>query len=275
MRKKIIIWEVVDQGWKIAYRYTRSRPSSSWIQSWLGDLLSIKRSQVGISESRTFYSLGISKQRRSRKYDISPRFTKVHSIEIYTVIIGRHVIWSVSSFLHLHYFCRDDSTCKRRLLSYADNQCKQFGPRSKPFDTLIVLLNSLNYKVSRRYQNHEILISRTENPASIQSRADSGPILRAYLEATACLNARKCWCDFQQCGILTSVDSDAPVQLPFKLRNSKWCSVIHLTLIEYSSDKQRFRSDCAYAQADLRLCWSHIPHCWKSHTTAHISFRVI
>ena len=19
------------------------------------------------------------------------------------------------------------------------------------------------------------------------------------------------------------------------------------------------------AQADLRLCWSHIPHCWKSH----------
>ena len=26
--------------------------------------------------------------------------------------------------------------------------------------------------------------------------------------------------DFQQCGILTSVDSDKPVQLPFKLRNS-------------------------------------------------------
>ena len=24
-------------------------------------------------------------------------------------------------------------------------------------------------------------------------------------------------CDFQQCGILTSVDSDEPVQLPFKL----------------------------------------------------------
>ena len=27
--------------------------------------------------------------------------------------------------------------------------------------------------------------------------------------------------DFQQCGILTSVDSDEPVQPPFKLRNSK------------------------------------------------------
>ena len=34
-------------------------------------------------------------------------------------------------------------------------------------------------------------------------------------------------CDmyFQQCGILTSVDSDEPVQPPFKLRNSKLCSV--------------------------------------------------
>ena len=28
-------------------------------------------------------------------------------------------------------------------------------------------------------------------------------------------------CDFQQCGNLTSVDSDEPVQPPFKLRNSK------------------------------------------------------
>ena len=37
----------------------------------------------------------------------------------------------------------------------------------------------------------------------------------------------------QQCGILTSVDSDEPVQPPFKLRNSKWCSVSSLTVIEY------------------------------------------
>ena len=28
-------------------------------------------------------------------------------------------------------------------------------------------------------------------------------------------------CDFQQCGISTSVDSDEPVQHPFKLRNLK------------------------------------------------------
>ena len=43
-------------------------------------------------------------------------------------------------------------------------------------------------------------------------------------------------CDLQQCGILTNVDSDKPVQPPFKLRNSKWCSVSSLTLIEYSND---------------------------------------
>ena len=42
--------------------------------------------------------------------------------------------------------------------------------------------------------------------------------------------------DFQQCGILTSVDSDEAVQPLFKLRNSKFCSVSSLTFIKYSSD---------------------------------------
>ena len=76
--------------------------------------------------------------------------------------------------------------------------------------------------------------------------------------------------DFHQCSILTSVDSDEPLQPPFKPRKSKWCSVSSLTIIEYSSDQLRLWSDCAYAQADLRLCWSHIPHCWKSHALAQI-----
>ena len=43
-------------------------------------------------------------------------------------------------------------------------------------------------------------------------------------------------CDFQQCDLLTSVDSDEHVQPPFKLRNSNWCSVSSLTIIDYSSD---------------------------------------
>ena len=53
------------------------------------------------------------------------------------------------------------------------------------------------------------------------------------------LNTLAVTCDFQQCGILTSVDSDKPVQPPVKLRHSKFCSVSSLTVIEYSSDKQR------------------------------------
>ena len=43
-------------------------------------------------------------------------------------------------------------------------------------------------------------------------------------------------CDFQQCGILTSVDSEKPVLPPFKPKNSKWCWVSSLTVIGYSRD---------------------------------------
>ena len=63
---------------------------------------------------------------------------------------------------------------------------------------------------------------------------------------------RAATCDFQQCGILTSVDSCDPVLPHFKLRNSKCCLVSSTTVIDFSSDLQRLRSD--YAQADLRLC---------------------
>ena len=38
-------------------------------------------------------------------------------------------------------------------------------------------------------------------------------------------------CDFKQCGVLTSVDSDKPVQPHFKLRNSKWYLISSLTVI--------------------------------------------
>ena len=39
-------------------------------------------------------------------------------------------------------------------------------------------------------------------------------------------------CDFQQCGIFTSIDSDESVQPHVKLRTSKWCLVSSLTIIE-------------------------------------------
>ena len=59
-------------------------------------------------------------------------------------------------------------------------------------------------------------------------------------------------CDFQQCGILTSVDSDEPVLPPFKRRNSKWCSVRSLTLIGYIQATSKGSDQTALA--DLRLC---------------------
>ena len=37
---------------------------------------------------------------------------------------------------------------------------------------------------------------------------------------------------FEQCGILTSVDSDEPVQPPFKHRNSEGSLISSLTVIE-------------------------------------------
>ena len=114
----------------------------------------------------------------------------------------------------------------------------------------------------------------TVTSEELQEPVGVGSLTTPVLQRQGFCNKIMIWgsaCDFQQCGILTCVDSDDPLQPPFKLRNSKWCSVSSLTIIEYSSDKQRLWSDCTYAQADLRLCWSHIPHCWKSHTLAHIS----
>ena len=102
--------------------------------------------------------------------------------------------------------------------------------------------------------------------------------LQRYLDRLQTSEADGIWAatpDFQQWGILTSVDSDEPVQPPVKHRNSKWCSVSSLTVIEYSSDKQMLWSVCTYAQADPSLCSSQIPHFWKSHVTAHMEFNQV
>ena len=68
-------------------------------------------------------------------------------------------------------------------------------------------------------------------------------------------------CDFQQCGILTSVDSEDPVLPPLKLRNSKCCSVGSLTVIEYSRDY------FAKALIRLRVCAGWSESLLVAHTT--------
>ena len=48
--------------------------------------------------------------------------------------------------------------------------------------------------------------------------------VRVYLATFSVNSMPGIWaviCDFQQCGVLTSVDSDHPSQPPFKLKNSK------------------------------------------------------
>ena len=49
-------------------------------------------------------------------------------------------------------------------------------------------------------------------------------------------------------------DSDQLVQTLFKLRDATWGSASSLTIIAYSSDKQRLWSVCAYAQAGQSFC---------------------
>ena len=90
------------------------------------------------------------------------------------------------------------------------------------------------FPVAKREKN----VFFTENRTRDLSLA-SVKRVRFKTEVTHHLNHRTHFVVQQQCGILTSVDSDEPLQPPFKLRNSKWCSVRSVTIIEYSSDQQR------------------------------------
>ena len=67
--------------------------------------------------------------------------------------------------------------------------------------------------------------------------------------------------DFQQCGILTSVDSDEPVQSPLKLRNSKWCSVSSLVNTQWICKR------LAKALISLRVCAGWSEPLLVAHTT--------
>ena len=79
------------------------------------------------------------------------------------------------------------------------------------------------------------------------------PILSAWnytWKREKCLSFQQSW-----------IDSHEPVQSPFKLRDSKWCSVGSLTtLIEYSSDLQRLWSDCGRLIRGFAGTLWHIPH---------------
>ena len=71
--------------------------------------------------------------------------------------------------------------------------------------------------------------------------------------------------DFQQCGILTSVDSDEPVQPSYKLRNSK-CDVRSV------ANSQRIFKRLAKALIRLRVCAGC---CSDMHIVGNIMSRLI
>ena len=113
--------------------------------------------------------------------------------------------------------------------------CSNFEKEHLCLITLFKILSALpkleymcENSTKRRYrenQNQGVITANSGLPLEI---------LRTLMHEKQCLIP--IWavtCDFQQCGTLTSVDSDKPVQTPLKLRNSKWFSVSSLTVIEY------------------------------------------
>ena len=66
----------------------------------------------------------------------------------------------------------------------------------------------------------------------VTSHMDQSNMVQATISLTIDRQIWAATCDFKQCGILTSVDLDEPVQPRIIPRNPKWCSVSSLTLIE-------------------------------------------
>ena len=68
-------------------------------------------------------------------------------------------------------------------------------------------------------------------------------------------------CDFQQCGILTSVDSDEPMQPIFSLETPNNVQSVAKGVDKTARMRRLIRgyAGCTY-----------VPHCWKSHVTAQL-----
>ena len=96
-----------------------------------------------------------------------------------------------------------------------------------------VLLKDHNAMTPRRLQpvasQFQVKHSTTETLCSIKTPCEYFRLLLLYEPRHEISNF----------DILISVDLDEPQQPPFKLRNSKWCSVSSLTIIEYLSHQQR------------------------------------
>ena len=77
--------------------------------------------------------------------------------------------------------------------------------------------------VSNNLPPCSLLISSDVNTSkpSMEDKGKTDQQDTFYTHLFLLLTSKSILYEFQQCGILTSVDSDEPVQPPFKLRNSK------------------------------------------------------
>ena len=124
---------------------------------------------------------------------------------------------------------------KTKMMSYCNNDI--YGTFLPVIIIVIFQINTMEQNISIKSvtylppKMHSRVTSSSSNP--IIGDGDLLSIKGAFNSASEIYWAATC--DFQQYGILISVDSDEPVQPLFKLRNSKWCPVSSLTVIKYLS----------------------------------------
>ena len=160
------------------------------------------------------YTINVETRKRlhdiPRFFDSLPRTRNINYYiqnmqHLFTFLAPRNLNWTSIDF----FSCSTSGWASDRLVGVF-NRC--FGCSKEPY----------HWDGSFEYPQHMFRLRNKTNNLS----------LRTWHKNQNWATTR----DFQQCGILTSVDSDEPVQPSFKLRNSKWCSVSSLTIIQYSSD---------------------------------------
>ena len=82
-------------------------------------------------------------------------------------------------------------------------------------------------------------------------------------------------CDFQQCGILSSVDSDKPLQPPIKLRGSKLCLVSSLVFKGPAKALIRLRVCAGWSEPLLVTHITLVNSCGSSNTESFYGLQCL
>ena len=143
--------------------------------------------------------------------------------------------WTMLSFLELHGYITavtgqpDNLALRVKVILLCTLTCSHVQNTINTFKTHFKTIRYAGTLVL--VQNFILLITRTEKRAYLTQLPVPMQQLTAYQVhprwfSIFCVDIRlqrinSTTCDSQQCGVLTNVDSDDPVQPPFKLRNTK------------------------------------------------------